>query len=188
MPAELAPWQLLDSALLLERPPWVAVHQEAVRLPSGRVLEDFYRVLLPNFAIVAALTPEGQFVLVRGYKHGLGRISLCAPAGHLEPGEPPLDAARRELLEETGYTSSDWQCLGSFLTDGNRDCGTAYLFLARNAVPTATPRADDAEEVHVELTPPERVWRAIQNGDIALLPTVAVLSLALATDCEHRVK
>jgi ADP-ribose pyrophosphatase len=182
MADELAPWELLRSTPLLQRRPWVAVHQDVVRLPGGRVLNDFYRVELPDYAAVAALTPAGQLVLVRGYKHGLGRISLAVPAGHVEPGEAPLEAARRELLEETGYTAPHWHDLGRFLTDGNRSCGTAYLFLARDAVPAGPPRQDDAEEVRVELVPPECVGSAIREGNIALLPTAATLALALALD------
>src|SRR6266568_1179635 len=127
MENELRPWQLLRTELLIERPPWFAIQQDVVQLPSGRVLNDFYRVVLTDYAMVAAVTPEGRLVMVRGYKHGLGRISLAAPAGFVEPGEPPLEAARRELFEETGYVADDWQSLGSFLTDGNRHCGTGHF-------------------------------------------------------------
>jgi ADP-ribose pyrophosphatase len=103
----LRPWQPLDSTLVFSRPPWLAVFQEKVRLPTGRLLDDFYRVVLPDYACVAAVTPAGELVLVHSYKHGLGRVTLCVPAGHLEPGESPPEAARRELLEETGYEAED---------------------------------------------------------------------------------
>jgi ADP-ribose pyrophosphatase len=177
---ELAPWELLGSTLLLQRPPWLALYQDAVRLPSGRCLDDFYRVVLPDYVLVAAFTPAGQLVMVRGYKHGLGRVSLFAPAGHLDPGEDPLEGAQRELFEETGYTAATWQLLGRFLTDGNRQCGMAYLFLARAAVPSAEPRVpDDAEELEVELIDPADFGRRVREGDIALLPTVAAIALAL---------
>src|SRR5205823_5989712 len=89
----------LKKSDILERQPWLALYQDAVRLPSGRCLDDFYRVVLPDYVLVAAFTPTGQLVMVRGYKHGLGRVSLFAPAGHLDPGEEPLQGARRELFE-----------------------------------------------------------------------------------------
>jgi ADP-ribose pyrophosphatase len=180
--SRLRPWEPLASSLLLSRPPWVAVYQEKVRLPTGRVLDDFYRVALPDYACVAAVTPAGELVMVHSYKHGLGRVTLCVPAGLLEPGESPLEAARRELLEETGYQAGDWQCLGSFVTDGNRHCGTGHFFLARQAVRVAEANAaDDTEEVEVRLLKPGQFRQAIREGAIALLPTVTTVALALAT-------
>jgi ADP-ribose pyrophosphatase len=178
---ELQPWQPTNSALLLARPPWLAVYQDTVRLPGGRILNDFYRVVLPDYAVVVAVTPEQDLVMVRGYKHGLRRVCLCAPAGLLEPGEAPLAAAQRELLEETGYQAPDWECLGRFLTDGNRECGTAHIFLARNAVPVAQANADDDTEVlQVQLLRPEQFLQAIRKEEIALLPTMSAIALALA--------
>jgi ADP-ribose pyrophosphatase len=160
----------------------LAVYRDEVRLPSGRVLDDFYRVVLPDFASVAAVTPAGELVLVRGYKHGLGRVSLCAPAGFLEPGESPLAGARRELLEETGYQAADWRCLGSFLTDGNRQCGTGHFFLARQAVRVAEgPARDDQEELEVRLFHPGQFFQAVHEGAVALLPTATTIALALAS-------
>ncbi|MBV9125174.1 MAG: NUDIX hydrolase [Planctomycetes bacterium] len=180
--SRLQPWEQLRTSLELARPPWLTVHRDEVRLPSGKVLDDFYRVVLPDFASIAAVTPAGELVLVEGYKHGLGRVSLCAPAGILEAGESPLAGAQRELLEETGYQAADWQCLGSFLLDGNRHCGTGHFFLARQAVQVAENNtADEAEELEVRLLKPRQFFEAIGEGAIALLPTATTIALALAT-------
>src|SRR6266849_8957281 len=108
----LQPWKLLDRQLQFEAHPWLAVFRDRVELPNARTLDDFYRVVLPDFAVITALTPEQELVMVRGYKHGLGRVSLLAPAGMIEPGEEPLAAARRELREETGFEAPHWQPLG----------------------------------------------------------------------------
>src|SRR5262245_12592397 len=80
-PAVLRPWKVLGRQVLLERKPWLEVSQERVELPSGRVIDDFYRVVLPDFAVIVPVTRSGEFVLVRGYKHGLGRVTLSPPAG-----------------------------------------------------------------------------------------------------------
>src|SRR5207253_5518562 len=116
-------------------------------LPTERIIYAFSPVVLPDFAAVSPVTEAGEFVRVRGYKHGLGRAALSVPAGLMHPGEPPLDAARRELLEETGYEAADWKRLGTFVVDGNRQCGTMYVFLAKNARPTRPPQQDDTEEL-----------------------------------------
>jgi ADP-ribose pyrophosphatase len=175
----LQPWKLLKASLLVSAPPWLGVYRESVELPSGRVLNDFYRVVLPQFAVVVATTSEGKLVMVRTYKHGLGRICLTAPSGLIEAGESPLDAARRELLEETGYSASRWECLGSFVVDGNRQCGTAHIFLARNATKVASVKEDDAEEIKTKLIPLHRFLQAVQDGDIPLLATVSAVALAI---------
>ena len=150
----LQPWKLLAADLLFAAPPWVEVHRERVELPSGRVINDFYRVVLPDFAAVVALTAGEQLVMVRGYKHGIGRVTLSVPAGLVDAGESPLQAAQRELLDETGYTAPEWRALGSFVVDGNRQCGTMHAFLALGAQQTHRPHADEHEELEIHLMLP----------------------------------
>ena len=180
----MQPWKLLDASLVVSASPWLELYRETVVLPSGRIIEDFYRVVLPDFSVVVAVTEEKQLVMVRGYKHGLKRICLSAPAGLLEPSEAALAAAQRELLEETGYAATDWKSLGSFIVDGNRQCGTMHLFLARHARWVKPCRSDDAEELQVELMSPRRLLQAIQEGEIAHLPTASALALALVVGLE----
>lgn len=184
-PRSPRPWEVLSRAVVLERPPWLAVHQERIRLPSGRILEDFYRVALPEFVSIAAFTPDRQLVMLSGYKHGLGQVTLLVPGGYIDPGEDPITSARRELLEETGFQASDWRELGNFVLDSNRQCGRAHLFLARDAVQVREAAADDTEEVVVKLFPAAQIIQSLQNGDIALLPSAAVLALALLIERGH---
>jgi ADP-ribose pyrophosphatase len=87
------------------------VRVETVRLPSG--LEQSLTVIDHPGAVAIAATPEtGRVLLVRQYRHAVGRWMLELPAGRLERGEAPLDAARRELEEETGYRARRWRVLG----------------------------------------------------------------------------
>lgn len=173
------PWKLLSGELVFSAAPWVQVYRESVQLPSGRVLDDFYRVVLPDFAVVVAQTTERQLVAVRGYKHGIGRVVLSVPGGLVDPGESPLQAAQRELLEETGYAAPDWRCLGSFVVDGNRQCGTMHVFLARQAAWSTQRRADETEEVEVDLISPQLLADAVRNGEITHLATATAIALAM---------
>jgi ADP-ribose pyrophosphatase len=179
-PARLAPWQVLSSQELFARAPWLSVHQEQVQLPSGRVVDDFYRVVLPEFALVVPMTSEGRFVMVRGYKHGARQVALSPPAGLIGLGEAPQAAAERELLEETGYTAKCWRSLGRFVADGNRQCGAMHLFLASDALPTSAAQEDDTEVLEVELLSRSALLDAIRGGEIATLAAAAGIGLALA--------
>jgi ADP-ribose pyrophosphatase len=175
----IRPWKLVDRHLLLSAAPWLSVYRERVELPGGRVIDDFYRVVLPDFTEVVPVTPTGEVVMVRGYKHGLGRVTLSPPAGLLHPGEPPLQGARRELLEETGYEATDWQPLGSYVVDGNRQCGTVHVFLARGARPTQPPEDDETEVLNVELLPRQRLVASLRAGEIGNLAGASAVALAL---------
>jgi ADP-ribose pyrophosphatase len=176
----LAPWEVLERRELLARPPWLSVQQEQVRLPSGRVVDDFYRIVLPEFALVVPVTPEGRFVMVRGYKHGAGQVALSPPAGLIQPGEDPQAAAERELLEETGYAAGDWRRVGRFVADGNRQCGAMHLFLAGQARLAAEPREDDTEVLEVELLSRAQLLQAVAQGHVSTLAAAAGIGLALA--------
>lgn len=181
---KLGCWKGLEASLLLSAPPWLEVFRERVELPDGRILDDFYRVVMPDFAVVVPMTETGELVMIRSYKHGLGRVSLSTPAGFVNPSESPLEAAKRELLEETGYSASDWRRLGSFVVDGNRQCGTAHFFVARPARRVAFPNSnpDPNEVVEVELIRPNEFLQAVNEGDVGLLIAVSAVSLAMLAE------
>src|SRR5438552_2351690 len=176
----IQPWKLLSRQLLLSAPPWLTVYREHVELPSSRIIDDFYRVVLPDFAAAVPVTAAGEIVMVRGYKHGLGRVALSVPAGLMHAGEPPLNAAQRELREETGYEATEWNKLGTFVVDGNRQCGTMHVFLARNARQTADAQHDETEELQTQLLTREQLREALRAGEIATLAGAAAVSLGLA--------
>jgi len=155
---------------------------ETVRLPDGRVVDGFCTLEMPDYAVVVALTADGCAIVERNYKHGPRRVCLNLPAGYLEPGEAPEDAARRELLEETGYVADEWLALGSFVTDGNRGAGTGHFFLARGAHLAAEPSSGDLEEMRVELMRLDELSHAAHRGNIAVLGIVAAVGLAVAAE------
>lgn len=172
-------WETLARREVVDARPWVRVWADDLRLPDGRVIQGFATIELPDYAVVVALTPGGDVVIERNYKHGPRRVCLNLPAGYLEPGEAPLAAAQRELLEETGYVADEWVPLGRFTTDGNRGCGTASLFLARGARQVAPPQAHDLEVLTIDLLPLDELAQTVRRGEVAILSIAAAIGLAV---------
>jgi len=174
---ELKPWKSLGRFELLDASPWLRVWREDFRLPSGTELAGFYKLELPDYVIVVPLHDEGVVVL-RAYKPGPDRIGIQLPGGYIEPGEDPLTAAKRELLEESGYSSEDWSSLGRFTNDGNRGSGTGHFFLARDVRKVADPVDDEMEESIVQTMPMGELVDAMRAGDVHVLSIVAAIGLA----------
>jgi ADP-ribose pyrophosphatase len=175
----MKPWKTLSKETLLNFSKFLSVEQHTVELPDGRVIDDWPWLVTPDYVNVAAVTRDGKFLCFRQTKYCVEGTTLAPVGGYIEPGEDPLAAAQRELLEETGYESPQWTSLGAYVVDGNRGAGKAYLFLAQDAIRVTTPNADDLEEQ--ELLPLARadVEKALAAGAFKVLAWSTVMALAL---------
>jgi len=173
-------WETLSSRVLLDCSPWLRVSSEHVRLPNDVQIADFYRIDMPEWSQVFAITDDGRVPMVEHYKHGPGVVSLELPAGYLEADEDTETGARRELLEETGFEASSWRYLGRYFLDGNRGCGGSHLFVARGAVQVSEPRCEESEILTLRLLTLDEVRAAWIGGQIRNIATAAAVGLALA--------
>ncbi len=174
---KLAPWTVLESKPILNNR-WLQIHEQRIGLGHGGTIDDFYLLVGPSWTAALALTKDGQAVLVRQYRHGLGGESLELPSGMIEPDESPLAAAQRELLEETGYASSNWQPLLEVQTEPARHTTRAHFFCALGAERVAEPRLDAAENVVVELRPQRELVALIEQGELVHGVHVGAILLA----------
>lgn len=158
------PWQVLERRKLASLS-HVSVWQDRVRLHNGETIDDFCRIESPDWAAIVCVTADQLVVLVRQYRHGVARSSLELPAGALEPGETPLEAARRELLEETGHTAPEWKTLTTLSVDPSRQQARGHFFCALGAVRSAPPTPDPAEEIETLLVTPDELQRRIATGE-----------------------
>jgi len=175
----MKPWKTKSRKTVLDEKPWLTVEHHTVELPDGRVIPDWPWVITPDYINVVAVTEDEHFICFRQVKYGIQGDTLAVVGGYIEAGEEPLAAAKRELLEETGYEAPDWISLGSYLVDPNRGIATGHLFLACNAR-YVTPRdADDLEEQELLLLTREEIEHAIEVGEIKVLAWAAAVAFAL---------
>ena len=173
-------WRTRSREVVLSAPPYLVVEDHTVELPDGRVIPDWKWVITPDYVNVVAVTDEGRFVCFRQTKYAVEGTTLAPVAGYLETGEDPSAAARRELLEETGYESEDWTSLGSYAVDGNRGAGVGHLFLARGARHVSeVVDPGDLEDQELLLLTREQVEAALDAGEFKVLNWSAAMALAL---------
>jgi len=132
----------------------VTVRRDSVRMPDGRHAERDV-VEHPGAVAVLAIDDAGRVLLIRQYRHPVGRLLWEIPAGLRDvPGEPLVETAQRELLEEAGYLASDWQVLEDIFTSPGFSNERLRVFLATNL--TRVPDAErdyipDHEEAHLKI-------------------------------------
>jgi ADP-ribose pyrophosphatase len=175
------PWKTRERRIVLQPDDgrFLTVESHVVELPDGRVIREWPWVITPDYVNIVAVTENERVLCFRQTKYAVAGSTLALPGGYLEPGEEPLAAARRELLEETGHAAAEWRALGQYAVDGNRGAGTAHFFLARNARPQQPVHADDLEEQQLLLLDRAAVEAALRNGEFKVLPWSAALALAL---------
>jgi ADP-ribose pyrophosphatase len=175
----IAPWRVRETELVFDNR-WARVRRDACELPDGRLVPDYYYWEGNDFAQVFALTDESRVVLVRQYKHAVKEIVLELPAGLISPqDEAPLAAARRELLEETGFEAGEWQALGRLNASSAKATTRAYPFLATRARRVAEPRPDENEQIEVVLATVPDLMDLISAGEIRDSNSIACSLLSL---------
>lgn len=172
-------WQILNSRDAFVTP-YFKVRQDECQLPDGRVIDDYYVVDSPGIALVVARTTGQEFLLVEQYKHGIGEICIEIVGGLCEEdSSDPLEDARRELREETGYTSDTWVKLATFYASPTRANNHIHIYLALDAKKVGEQVLDPNESINVLRLPQAQIMDHIRKGKIKVADSVSGLLLAL---------
>lgn len=159
-------WKVLESEYLFKRP-WLTVRRDKVLLPTGAVHPEYYVLEYPTWINVIAVTKDGQFVLVRQYRHALGETHYELCAGVVEQGEEPLAAAKRELLEETGFGGGSWRLLMTISPNPSTVNNLAHCFVATGVERlSAEQHLDTTEDLSVHLFDEADMRRMLDNNEI----------------------
>ena len=158
-------WKILSSEYLVKRP-WLTARRDVAQLPDGRINNEYYVLEYPDWVNIIAITEDGLMVMERQYRHGLGNTCYELPCGVIEEGETPLEAAKRELLEETGFGGGEWQEIMVLSPNPATSNNLAHSFLATGVRKMAEQSLDATEDIKVYLKTKEYVKELLDNNQI----------------------
>lgn len=158
-------WKILSTEYLVRRP-WLTARRDVVELPDGRVNPEYYVLEYPDWVNVIAITKDGEVVLERQYRHGLGNTCYELPCGVIEKGETPLEAARRELLEETGFAGGEWKKLMTLSPNPSTSNNLTHSFVAVGVEKVSGQHLDATEDISVSLHSQDFVRELLLNNQI----------------------
>lgn len=158
-------WEVLSREYIIKRP-WLTARRDKLRLPDGRIIDEYYVLEYPDWVNVIAITTDGQFVMEKQYRHGLGIQSTELPCGVMEKGEEPLEAAKRELLEETGYAGGEWSKLMTIAPNPGSMNNLTHCFLAVGVEKIQEQSLDATEELTVHLMSEAEVKALLEDNQI----------------------
>jgi len=143
-----------------------SVERSIADSPVDGSRHTFYRIHSGSWAQIVPVTQSGDVVLVRQYRHGASKVTLEMPAGLVDPGEDPAQAAVRECLEETGYRARDPVSLGVVNPNPALFANRLYAYLATDVVPERAIKNDRTEQTEVVLVPTRDLAKLMLDGTI----------------------
>ncbi|MEE8886790.1 MAG: NUDIX hydrolase [Eubacteriales bacterium] len=172
---EALKWKLVKSEHIVHDK-WVDFRREAYQLPDGRVFDPYYTYSRRSYVVIVASDEDGKFLCVRQYRQGIHEVTTEFPAGGIEtPGnsadyqdrehaEHALEAAKRELKEETGCVSDDWSHLITIPSNATVADNYAFVYRAKNCHLVSGQKLDETEFLHMHRLSPDEIEDLIRHG------------------------
>jgi GNAT superfamily N-acetyltransferase/8-oxo-dGTP pyrophosphatase MutT (NUDIX family) len=167
-------WTVLASENFIHRAHFNAF-VEKVKLPDGKIYDNFYHLHFSPVVCIVAETTDGKLLLERQYRNAIHDMLTEIPAGVAEEGEQPVEAAKRELLEETGFSGGVWRQLAVEYAQGGVQDNKMYSFYAQGVEPTSSRHLDETEDIKVYQIDKEHVWQMLLSGEICQAPLATAL-------------
>lgn len=159
--------------------PWVTTNEELkyttnifkllsreMKLESEDHSATFSIVDAPEWMNVIPLTPDNEVVLVEQYRYGIEEPTLELPGGMVDTGETHAQTAKRELLEETGYSGDDWEYLGKVSSNPAFLTNYTHLYVAKNCQKTKEQELDGNERINVHTLPLDDFLEMVKDGTV----------------------
>ncbi len=174
----LKTWPVLDTEQLLDTRVFSLLKRRARSPRSGEPC-DFYLLQAPHWVNIVPITRDGQLVLVRQYRQGSEELTLEIPGGMMDPTDPSAEhAARRELLEETGYTAGDMREAGWVEPNPALQNNRCYTFVAEDLHSPGPLQPDGSEDLEVVHIPLDEIPEYVRSGRIRHSLVIAAFALS----------
>lgn len=158
---------------------WIDFRRSAYRFPDGSVFEPFYSYSRRDYVVIVASDTDGNYLCVRQFRHGIKEVTTEFPAGGIErtdgreygsrgaslASEDALEAAKRELLEETGYASDDWTHLLTVPSNATIADNYAHIYMAKNCRKSGEQNLDETEFLNVKKYSSTEIEEMIYKGE-----------------------
>ena len=171
---------------------WIDFRKSRYRFPDGREFEPYYSYSRRDYVVIVATDEEGNYICVRQYRHGIKQVTTEFCAGGIErtdgkeygnrqdaeSTEDALAAAKRELMEETGYESDDWKFLLTVPSNATMADNYAYIYVAKNCRKVSGQNLDETEVLNVHLYNRAQIDEMIASGEFPQASHILALLLA----------
>ena len=175
---------------------WIDFRKSRYRFPDGREFEPYYSYSRRDYVVIVATDEAGNYICVRQYRHGIKRVTTEFCAGGIErcdgkeygsrldkdSAEDALAAAKRELMEETGYESDDWKFLLSVPSNATMADNYANIFVAKSGRKVSGQSLDETEFLNVHLHTRKEIDEMIASGEFPQASHILALLLADKND------
>ena len=186
-------WEEISTRHIIQNE-WIDFRESAYRFPDGSEFSPYYSYSRRDYVVIVAKDSDGNYICVRQFRQGIKKVTTEFVAGGIERedkkeyrdkgndhfGEDPLEAAKRELLEESGYISEEWRHLLTIPSNATIADNYAYIYEAKNCKKVAGQSLDETEFLNVELCSEDEIKELIEGGNFE--QSVHVLAYLLSKE------
>lgn len=158
-------WKILSSAYISKHIYFTA-RQDRCEMPDGTIVDPYFVVELPTSVCALPVTENNEVVLVRQYRHPIGKAILEIPGGFVDEGEDMEKAMARELLEETGYAFNEFEYLGKIAANPGVLNNYTCLYLARGGKKVTVQKLDHNEDIEIVTVSLDELKRMVRDNEI----------------------
>lgn len=172
-------WKILSSEYLF-RDLWFKVRKDVCEAPGGKIVDPYYVYEFPEWVVAVPVTEDGKIIMVKQYRHAFGDVCIEFPGGCVDDTDASFeDAAKRELLEETGYSFSKLESLGIVSANPSTNNNLMHMFLATGGKKVGSQKLDHNEDIEVMLLSVSELKQLIRENKIVQSMHVATFLYAM---------